>query len=138
MELAWGKPLSDDLQRILSSATQHPQSQNISNTRVIIVGADVVYQKNLFHPLLKTLKMLLRCQPDAECIIGAWSGRSYFTDFCELAMSSKRDFKINWKADVVVQDGSFLRKLDIIYPCNGDEGITSRKINYDYGPRRDP
>ena len=96
MEIAWGKPLSDDLQCILSSATQHPQSQNISNTRVIIVGADVVYQKKLFHPLLKTLKMLLRCQPDAKCIIGAWSGGSYFTDFCELAMSSKRDFKINF------------------------------------------
>ena len=50
IKLAWGAPLSDDLQCILS--------QN-SDSRVIIVGADVVYRKSLFHLLLKTLKSLL-------------------------------------------------------------------------------
>ena len=107
-ELAWGPAaLPPDIETSLNEAAH-----------VMIVGADIIYRRPLFDPLLQTLSTLLACRPDAECIIGAWSGRSYFLEFCELACSDKYNFEIHPKCYLVVDE---------------DKGAMLEVVNYGQG-----
>jgi hypothetical protein len=70
---------------------------------VIIIGADIVYQKPLFRPLLVTLRKMFDVRPDVECLLGSQSIRTHLAEFYE--MGKDFGFQFLLQANVLVPEG---------------------------------
>lgn len=70
---------------------------------VIIIGADIVYRKPLFHPLLVTLRNFFDIRPDVECLLGSQSIRTHLAEFYE--MGKAFGFQFSLQAKVLVPEG---------------------------------
>ncbi|KAI2503920.1 lysine methyltransferase [Fragilaria crotonensis] len=89
-ELAWGEPLPTSIKERIACARE-----------ILVVGADIVYRKNLFDPLLATLETLWSSK--VKCIFATQSTRLHLDEFYTRAL--ERGFKKTHLANVIVPQG---------------------------------
>ena len=93
IDLSWGE---ESLPSLLVQMVTSAQ-------RVIVVGADIVFRKNLFDPLITTLRQIFDCRPDVECLLGSQSIRTHLEDFYYRAEAA--GFSLSLRAKVIVPEG---------------------------------
>jgi predicted nicotinamide N-methyase len=89
-ELAWGETLPTSIEERIACAKE-----------ILVVGADIVYRKNLFDPLLTTLETLWSSK--VKCIIASQSTRLHLDEFYRRAL--ERGFMKTHLANVIVPQG---------------------------------
>lgn len=73
-----------------------------ASSRVVVVGADIIYRQNIFDPLLGTLKLLFATSKVSRCMIATQSIRQHLEEFWTKAASA--GFRRHHVANVQVPD----------------------------------
>ena len=93
-EITWGDP------SIVKTLEQKIQNA----TSVYMLGADIIYRQNLFHPLLNSMKLLWKIQPFTKCLMATQSTRQHLDEFYTTAKQTY-GMTIDFLANVTVPEG---------------------------------